>query len=326
MQLDWQHIGTWQEFQKLTNDLFALECGSPHFIPSSPLIGADGGWDGRYPGEFLDRGGLWSIQAKHTSKSGQEALSWLKGEVKEELEKAEGNEVDYLLIATNAELRADYVAALQQLNTGQVTELIVWHREALRQKIEGQPWIVSRYFGVPQHPAFVPEHEYTEACEASLADDSNIPLVARDDIVTAIAEDCRQVGTVTVLHGQGGSGKSRILREVARSMSVGSDLLPWFFSTGYRDMRDALRDELPAHRKYLLILDNAESHPEEAECLCAFTRARNAEVHVLLSCRTPVVEMLRSRILRHRGVTINSTPLELPQGTSSSVLHRPLGG
>jgi len=61
--LDWSRIDNEKTFQRLVNHLFALECNSPGFIPSSAYIGADGGWDGRYDGHYPPEGesGLWSI-------------------------------------------------------------------------------------------------------------------------------------------------------------------------------------------------------------------------------------------------------------------------
>ncbi|MDO9575974.1 MAG: hypothetical protein Q7J55_05560, partial [bacterium] len=62
--IDWTKIESWQTFQRLVNHLFALECNSPGFIPSSPYIGADGDWDGFYKDLYEDLSGVWSIQAK----------------------------------------------------------------------------------------------------------------------------------------------------------------------------------------------------------------------------------------------------------------------
>ena len=50
--LTWDKIDNDKTFQRLINHLFALECNSPGFIPSSPYIGADGAWDGYYEGIF----------------------------------------------------------------------------------------------------------------------------------------------------------------------------------------------------------------------------------------------------------------------------------
>ena len=81
--LIWDRIDNDKVFQRLINHLFALECNSPGFIPSSPYIGADGAWDGYYMGYYAyeKQAGLWSIQSKWTTKSLKEAHSSLRREL-----------------------------------------------------------------------------------------------------------------------------------------------------------------------------------------------------------------------------------------------------
>ena len=64
--LDWSKIDNEKKFQQLVNDLFALEVGKPGFIPSSPYIGPDGGWDGRFPDEYQGCTGMSCVQSKWT--------------------------------------------------------------------------------------------------------------------------------------------------------------------------------------------------------------------------------------------------------------------
>jgi hypothetical protein len=89
--LNWGMIDNDKVFQRLINHLFALECNSPGFIPSSPYIGADGAWDGYYNGyyPYEKRSGIWSIQSKWTTRSFKEAFSSLSTEVKKELKNAD---------------------------------------------------------------------------------------------------------------------------------------------------------------------------------------------------------------------------------------------
>ena len=53
--LNWGKINNGKDFQRLINDLFALEINSPAFLSSSPEIGKDAGWDTRYKGSFMGR-------------------------------------------------------------------------------------------------------------------------------------------------------------------------------------------------------------------------------------------------------------------------------
>ena len=58
MILNWDKIDNDKLFQQLVNDLFALELGKPQFRPSSPYIGKDGQWDGRFDDPYLGLSGL----------------------------------------------------------------------------------------------------------------------------------------------------------------------------------------------------------------------------------------------------------------------------
>ena len=82
--IDWNKISDEKTFQRLINHLFAIECNSPGFIPSSPYIGADDGWDGYFHGYYPSEKckGVFSIQSKWTKKSFKPALSYLTQECK----------------------------------------------------------------------------------------------------------------------------------------------------------------------------------------------------------------------------------------------------
>ena len=113
--LDWTKINEFKIFQRLVNHLFSLECNSPGFIPSSPDIGADGGWDGFFDGYYPKENisGRFCIQAKWTKHTLTDAVKTLEGEIKGkgkdkgEYYKAIENKVNHLRIATNAELTVD---------------------------------------------------------------------------------------------------------------------------------------------------------------------------------------------------------------------------
>ena len=96
--LDWTLIDNDKVFQRLVNHLFALECNSPGFIPSSPYIGADGSWDGAFEGTFEGLKGTFSIQTKWTKKNFNDAASYLKTVVNDEIKKTLRNNVDHLNI------------------------------------------------------------------------------------------------------------------------------------------------------------------------------------------------------------------------------------
>ena len=168
--LDWSKIDNDKTFQRLVNHLFALECDSPGFIPSSPYIGADGGWDGYWKGYYSKeaKDGVWSIQSKWTTKSFKDAMPHLEAEVKKELENAAANQVNHLRIATNAELKVEQVLMLQDIAKDTTIGLLVWQREQLTQRIEMQPFLRHFFFGDPQFPKFVPWNIYFTEYEPNL--------------------------------------------------------------------------------------------------------------------------------------------------------------
>ncbi len=170
MALDWSKIDNDKVFQRLVNHLFALECNSPGFKPSSPYIGADGGWDGRYDGYYPPerKKGKWSIESKWTKHSFNKAAKYLREQVKSAIRKANTNHVNHLRIATNAELRVEQVRNLEGLPKDRVKTLVVWHRQALEIRIERQPFLRYRFFGQPQFPKFVPSPLYFQEVEGGL--------------------------------------------------------------------------------------------------------------------------------------------------------------
>ena len=83
--LDWSKIDNDIAFQRLISHLASLECRTPGFIPSSPYIGADGGYDA-YTESYIDESlsGRICVQSKYTKHSNKEAYEYLQGQVKKE--------------------------------------------------------------------------------------------------------------------------------------------------------------------------------------------------------------------------------------------------
>ena len=169
--LDWNEIDNDKKLQRLVNDLFNFELGRPGYIPSSPYIGKDGGWDGRFTDSYLGLRGVSCVQSKWTSHDFEKAYRSLREDVKRELIKAKRNKVNNLFIATNAELRVgteDHIGKLEQLNSDEVNNLFIYHREKLNLLIDRYPWLKHKYFRVPQHPLFAPYSNYLEESEQNL--------------------------------------------------------------------------------------------------------------------------------------------------------------
>ncbi|MBM4351041.1 MAG: hypothetical protein FJ106_14280 [Deltaproteobacteria bacterium] len=297
--LNWEEkIDNEKIFQKLVNHLFALECNSPGFIPSSPYIGADGAWDGFYEGRYAQENqtGIWSIQSKWTKKSFKEAHSWQRTEIKKELKNANKNKVQHLRIATNAELKVEQVRDLEGLNKGEVATLKVWHRERLTLRVEQQPFLKSLFFELPQHPKFVPSNLYFDQIEKDLLPASKIEKFK--EYAGQVKGFLLSESSILLIHSPGGYGKSHLLRDISQEAhKIDPNRQSWMTRQGHRSVEDAIQDEIIKGRNYLLIFDDADRFLDEARSLIAFARHEASAVKLVLTLRTsglrPIHEILR---------------------------------
>ena len=301
--LDWKKINNGQVFQRLVNDLFALEINNPAFLSSNPEIGADGGLDGRYVGNFMGIDGVWNFQAKYTGKNLKSAYNQLSGELKKELINAKKNKAEILLFVTNADLRiasGDHVGKLEDLNKGQqhVKKLFVWQKSDLESRIIQHPLLRYYYFGDNQEPMFVPPQLF-----ATKEDSLEGALIERE------AETLRfqkfvldQKKDVLVLHAPGGFGKTSFLLEAGKSISGPlSDFEARFCRPSIGDINDGINSELNHEKNYILFLDDAERYLEEAKKLIAHTKTYfPGKLKIVLSCRTAGKEMVNSLLNSQR--------------------------
>lgn len=281
--LDWSKIDNDKLFQRLVNHLFALECNSPGFIPSSPYIGADGGWDGKYVGyyPFEKMDGVWSIQAKWTTKSFKDAKAQLREDIKEELKKAKRNKVDHLRIVTNAELKVDQIEDLEKLNNGQVLTLKIWHREELTRRIELQPFLRSYFFNLPQHPKFVPSNfDKDKSLELpNLNSNFSDYFKKAEEFIKGDSKN------ILIVHSSGDYGKTYLLDSIPENVhKINFELQSWIVRPGFRDMMDSLQDEIINGRN-LLIFDDADRYLEEIPPLLSFCKHYKDSIKVILTCR-----------------------------------------
>jgi len=306
--LDWDKITNDKDFQRLVNHLFAVECNSPGFIPSSSYIAADGGWDGFYEGlyPFENLSGIWSIQSKYTTQSGTSAVTHLKTEIKKELRKAQRNGVDHLRIATNAKLgknEVDKVRDLESLNKGEVKTLGIWHRENLTIRIERQPFVRYHFFDYPQYPVFVPWDIYfkNEKFLIDIPKGKSIKFSTELNHVKNFVLGDRS--NILIIHAPGGYGKSHLLREIARNIHpVDRERQCWLTRLGFKNIKDALQEEIAniSGRKYLFVLDDADRHLKDAKPLISFAKSQGESVKVILGTRTAGLDLIRYiiRVLR----------------------------
>lgn len=288
--LDWSKIDNEKKFQRLLNHLFALECNSPGFIPSSPYIGADGGWDGYHNGSYSreNKSGLWSIQAKWTKKSFSDALPNLKHVIKDELRKSKKNHVNYLRLGTNAELKVEQVRELEELNNGEVDDFFVWHRENLTMRIELQPFLRYYFFGEPQFPMLRPSNLYFNQVEKHVLNIS-IPTIERLNEYKNDAKDfiVSKEKSILIIRSISGYGKSHFMRDISLiAPQIDPDRQTWVITPAFRNIQDMIQDELIDNRRYLLLFDDADRYMNLLKPIISYIKHEKDRVKIILSCRT----------------------------------------
>lgn len=296
--LDWIKINNDKDFQRLVNDLFALEINHPSFLSSNPGIGADGGWDGRYDGPYMELEGVWNFQAKWTKHNLEAAYKQLREAIKNELEKAKKNKVKFLLIATNADLRVgmdDHIGNLEKLNADKkfVEHLFIWPRANLESRINQYPWLRHYYFGDPQEPMFVPPQMFAEAQSEHLLKDM---FVGRDEPFEDLKKFLQSDDSkLLIVHSGGGYGKTHFIIEAGKRVSsIQPDVQVWFCRSGIRDANEAI-NELNHEKDSLIFLDDAERYLDDAKKLIAHTKAFSpGKLKVILSCRSSGKEIVKN--------------------------------
>ncbi len=317
--LDWSLIDNDKTFQRLINHLFALECNSPGFIPSSPYIGADGGWDGLFKGSYEGLKGSFSIQAKWTKKNFKPAMASLDQDVKKEIEKAVRNRDEHLRIATNAELRPNQVARLQNLKPPALKTVYVWHRENLTIRIEKQSFLLHHFFGKPQFPSFVPCNLYMRDIESKLLP---IPMVGRANdfkrVKKALSSDNSRL---VIVHAPGGHGKSHFLKDLCKKVNKAyKSRQPWFVRPGIRKLSDSIEHELVAGTRYVLFLDDADRSLEDVKTLVSHLRF-NKSIKAVMSTRSAGLSLITKSlsIQRFEEYSIHQLP-RLPEKSLERLL------
>ena len=321
--LDWSKIDNDKTFQRLISHLVSLECRTPGFLPSSPYIGADGGYDAyvdNYPEEGLS--GDICIQAKYTKHSLKKAYELLKGEVVKELDKAKRNKVSHVILVTNAELSVNYIKDLSSLNTYSNISLYIWDREKLTIKIEMQPFLRSYYFSSPAIALFIPSSVYFEEVEKGLVDDAFVEINTITSIINEflsfLDDENRKI---FIIHAPGGYGKSHFLRELPKSVCDSEiDREVWFIRDGVRDIRQAFSDEIGIREsadrkhKYIFVIDDADRADDIKELLLCITKS-GIDAKLVMSLRTAGKFAIEEILIAVKCMPI-STITSIPQWTN----------
>lgn len=295
--LSWdKYIDNEKIFQRLINHLFSVECDSPGFIPSSPYIGADGAWDGRYVGFYPleKKRGLYSIQQKYTKHSFNKAVAALKPQIKAALKEARLKGVEHLRVATNAELRPEQVVDLNQLNNNLVKTFEVWYRENLSIRIEHQPYLRFLFFQDYQHPALVDSYFYYNNLSIFSGNIDRPSLAQWEQKIQKFI--CSNDIKILLLYAHGGYGKSHFLKKLFElSRKVDPSRQVWFVRPSLID-RTSIHAEIIVGRKYLLVIDDADRDIEKLSFLLSFMKDINIDIKILMSSRTSGVYLLEQII------------------------------
>jgi len=320
--LDWKKINNGKDFQRLVNDLFALEINNPAFLSSNPEIGPDGGWDGRYIGSYMNLSGVWSFQSKWTKHDLDGAYAPLSRKLKEELIKAKKNGVNYLLFATNADLRIgtdDHVRRLENLNSdGQYVKcLFVWPKANLENIIVRHLWLRHYYFNDCQEPMFVPPQAFDDT-EVLLTGG----LIERGEETRKLKEFIsNEKSDVLIVHAAGGYGKTHFISNAGKTCYIlNPSIQAWFCRPNIRDINDAINDELDHQKDTLIFLDDAERYPDDAKKLIAHVKTFSpGKLKVILSCRSSGKEIIKNLADSQR--VDEYTELELPRLSEKGLIE-----
>lgn len=272
--LDWGKIDDPKRFQRLVNDLFAFETKKLEFIPSSPDIGKDKGFDGRIDGAipFLNiEQGKTMLQSKHLLNHLEQpakVMAKVKSDLlgskgkKGEIQKALDENCEILILATNGNLGTDNIKILEGLKPEGLDCLHILDQERLRTQIIQHPFLALYYFDNKVDPTFVPPLIYIENKEKSL---NEYNLDRNHKVFHAQFEAFISDKKKSILHisAPGGYGKSHLLSNIAKGeflVERDREIL-YVDVTSYRPIEKGIDEEIVKtlpNKKYLILFDDID--------------------------------------------------------------------
>lgn len=296
----WATIASWQQFQRLLNDLVYYESHGVGIIPSNPNIGADGGWDGKFAGTLYGTTGIHMLQAKHKGGSRVAAVRALRREIPGEITKAVAAGAEHLVVATNADLSVEQAENLQALDRKTLLSLTVWSRARLTQHLERHPGLLAEHFHIGQISLLRIPAEHFSQREPSLSDE-----VFQDEAIEQIVDRVASTGdSLHLIHGVGGTGKSHVLRRVAQRLVEQSNTIVRVVTgchgaTLFDDVSSDLRPA--ADTRIALLIDDAERSPSSLLAQLAELAHTDRRYVVVATCRSVAVDSCRTimRVAEH---------------------------
>jgi hypothetical protein len=137
---------------------------------------------------------------------------------------------------------------------------------------------------------------------------ASFPSVETNDLkkyITKIKQFISSNNKLLIIHSPGGYGKSHLLREIAQNAyQIDSTRQTWLVSAGYRDIKDAIQEEIFNERKYLLIFDDADRNFESVKPLLNFIRKGDIDIKLILSLRSSGIYLLQRLLEETKGSEI----------------------
>jgi hypothetical protein len=268
IQIDWSEIKDGDEFQSLCNKVLYWEV-SKDVVPLGAK-GGDKGTDAQYNGTYNGKTGEWRFQDKfHNPTMDQgRARSYVKADFKKELEKIKEENPDYYVFITNVKLTKNIHDELMVHASKYDFEVHIWDGEKIESILPKYPFIITYHFGYDL-PLFEP---YQEKFKAELQ--GEMPLINHTGSFQGRNEELGMVNSllaeenhkILLIVGNSGIGKTRFGIEAAKLIEDSGERTPLFVRTDADKFDDHLH-ELTAEKKYVIILDDAESYPHKQKLI-----------------------------------------------------------
>lgn len=332
--LDWGKLTDWKRFQRLVNDLLAFEISDLKFIPSSPDVGIDGGFDGVIMSDIPTMGliGKTSLQAKFIASDSQPAKvrnqmkSYLVGTGSKlgEFAKAKNNGCQNLILATNGKLKVTHKLELLRLKPDYIKCLLIFDEEELRNKILRYPWVKMIYFDGRINPVFIPPKTYFERKETQLSINHLEGLSNYKELKNSFVnflEDKSQ--KVFYFYAPSGNGKTHFLSKLA---DINTDVLHQrkvlIVDSNTGQIENALREEIleTIDQKYILVFDDVDKDIHNLDSILKLLKsAANIDIKVVISSRKASKFLITTHIRDSQLVSASQIVEMLPWATNELI-------
>jgi hypothetical protein len=300
-------------------DLFGEEYGEEHFIRNARRLGRDSGVDGVFNSSIGKVKGPWKIAcAVRTS------FNDAKTKVRHENSLARKDGYRGLFFITSFNATAPQSRELEILAKKGLKGAKVWCRARLERVLRDYAWIRQMYFGHVLIPGFVPIDDPSEL------DDRNQPdleFVGRAMEIGVVREQIEGKPRIVVIVGNGGTGKSRLLRGLRDALK---DTQPgrstWLRVSGQGTVDEGLRSGLPARRPMVIALDDAADALSEVDELARLAMNRTvADVKLVLAIRSADRAVILERLggLRDQVTWLDLRDLSAEEGARLARLECP---